>query len=251
MYDDSPDDVIKRFAFTAYASGRVQISAIRRSVSRPHVSRSNPRDAGRPASRALRAGDVLIAAGRQPRSRRTRGAFGRSVRSFSGSAVVPQTRSTRLHAAVNVTARRYRASVRDAGHARALRCVTSGGTRFSVLDTILGGGMSSPALQEVREERGSPTMWPRPAGNRAAGLFGVSAGHLAERVQECIDVIVDADRPAGRRWGDEREVASAREHLKGNMTLALESTSSPDVALGPQCHRARAPDFGRRSRRTL
>jgi predicted Zn-dependent peptidase len=57
-------------------------------------------------------------------------------------------------------------------------------------------------------------------------LFGVSAGTSPDRVQECIDVIVDQlDRIAANGvTGD--EVVRAREHLKGNMTLVLESTAS-------------------------
>jgi predicted Zn-dependent peptidase len=98
---------------------------------------------------------------------------------------------------------------------------------LSVLDTILGGGMSSRLFQEVREERGlAYEVSSFQQAYRSAGLFGVSAGTSPERVQECIDVIVDQiDRLVDGGVTDE-EVARAREHLKGNMTLALESTSS-------------------------
>jgi len=98
---------------------------------------------------------------------------------------------------------------------------------LSVLATILGGGMSSRLFQEVREERGlAYDVSSFQQAYRAAGLFGVSAGTSPERVQECIDVIVDQlDRFAADGATDE-EVTRAREHLKGNMTLVLESTSS-------------------------
>ena len=66
---------------------------------------------------------------------------------------------------------------------------------LSVLDTILGGGMSSRLFQDVREERGlAYEISSFQLAYRAAGLFGVSAGTSPERVQECVDVIVDADR---------------------------------------------------------
>jgi predicted Zn-dependent peptidase len=98
---------------------------------------------------------------------------------------------------------------------------------LSVLDTILGGGMSSRLFQEVREERGlAYEVSSFQQAYREAGLFGVSAGTSPERVQECIDVIVDQlDRFAAGGATDD-EVTRAREHLKGNMTLVLESTSS-------------------------
>jgi len=96
---------------------------------------------------------------------------------------------------------------------------------LSVLDALLGGGMSSRLFQRVREERAlAYEISTFQQGYREAGLFGVSAGCSPERVQECVDVVVDElDRLLhdGVR-GD--EVARTREHLKGNLTLALEST---------------------------
>jgi predicted Zn-dependent peptidase len=57
-------------------------------------------------------------------------------------------------------------------------------------------------------------------------LFGVSAGTSPDRAQECVDLIVaEIDKLVEHGVTDD-EVKRAREHLKGNMTLALESTSS-------------------------
>ena len=50
---------------------------------------------------------------------------------------------------------------------------------FSVLDTILGGGMSSRLFQTVREQRAlAYEIGTFQQGYREAGLFGVTAGHL-------------------------------------------------------------------------
>jgi predicted Zn-dependent peptidase len=96
-----------------------------------------------------------------------------------------------------------------------------------VIDTVLGGGMSSRLFQEVREERGlAYEVSSFQQSYRAAGLFGVSAGTSPERVQECVDVIVDEIDRFVDGGVTAEEVARAREQLKGNMTLALESTSS-------------------------
>jgi predicted Zn-dependent peptidase len=98
---------------------------------------------------------------------------------------------------------------------------------LSVLDTILGGGMSSRLFQEVREERGlAYEISSFQQAYRAAGLFGVSAGTSPERAQECIDVIVDQLDRFATDGATADEVDRAREHLKGNMTLVLESTST-------------------------
>ena len=104
---------------------------------------------------------------------------------------------------------------------------------LSVLDTILGGGMSSRLFQEVREKRGlAYSVYSFQQGYRDAGLFGVSAGTAPGSVQECVDVIVAelgrmaADGPAAA------EIKLAKEHIKGSLTLSLEASSSRMIRLG-------------------
>ncbi len=83
---------------------------------------------------------------------------------------------------------------------------------LSVLDTILGGGMSSRLFQEVREKRGlAYSVYSFQQGYREAGLFAVSAGTSPENVQECVDVIVGRARARRRqRRYRSRVVAGAR-----------------------------------------
>jgi predicted Zn-dependent peptidase len=96
---------------------------------------------------------------------------------------------------------------------------------FSVLDTLLGGGMSSRLFQSIREERGlAYEISTFQQGYRDAGLFGISAGCSPERVQEVVDVVSDELDRLLHDGVREDEVVRAREHLKGNLTLALEST---------------------------
>ncbi|GAC1404550.1 MAG: pitrilysin family protein [Candidatus Velthaea sp.] len=103
---------------------------------------------------------------------------------------------------------------------------------LSILDTVLGGGMSSRLFQEVREKRGlAYSVYSFQQSYRDAGLFGVYAGTSPDRVQECVDVIVEQLDAALEGVSDD-EIALAREHLKGNLTLALESTSSRMMRLG-------------------
>jgi predicted Zn-dependent peptidase len=104
---------------------------------------------------------------------------------------------------------------------------------LSVLDTVLGGGMSSRLFQEIREKRGLVyTVYSFQAAYRAAGLFGIYAGTSAENVQPCIDVI--AEQLASLRSIEigGNELHLAKEHIKGNLTLSLESTSSRMIRLG-------------------
>jgi predicted Zn-dependent peptidase len=104
---------------------------------------------------------------------------------------------------------------------------------LSVLDTMLGGGMSSRLFQEIREKRGLVyTVYSFQAAYRAAGLFGVYAGTSPENVQACIDVIGEQFAKIRGVRVDNDELQLAKEHMKGNLTLSLESTSSRMIRLG-------------------
>lgn len=103
----------------------------------------------------------------------------------------------------------------------------------SLLDTVLGGGMSSRLFQEIREQRGLVySVYSFQAAYRAAGLFGVYAGTSPKNVQSCIDVIVDQFARARTELIGPEELALAKEHVKGSLTLSLESTSSRMIRLG-------------------
>jgi predicted Zn-dependent peptidase len=104
---------------------------------------------------------------------------------------------------------------------------------LSLLDTVLGGGMSSRLFQEIREKRGLVySVYSFQAAYRGAGLFGVYAGTSPQNVQACVDVIVEAfDHVRNVPIGHD-EFRLAQEHIKGNLTLSLESTSSRMIRLG-------------------
>ena len=104
---------------------------------------------------------------------------------------------------------------------------------LSVLDTVLGGGMSSRLFQEVREKRGlAYSVYTFQQNYRGAGLFGVSAGTSPATVQECVDVIVEQLQLARDVGISESELRLAKEHMKGGLTLSLESTASRMMRLG-------------------
>ncbi len=104
---------------------------------------------------------------------------------------------------------------------------------LSVLDTILGGGMSSRLFQEVREKRGlCYSVFSFQQGYRDAGLFGVSAGTSPQSVQECVDVITTELEKMSARGATAAELNLAKEHLKGSLTLSLESSAGRMMRLG-------------------
>ncbi len=104
---------------------------------------------------------------------------------------------------------------------------------LGVLDTLLGGGMSSRLFQEVREKRGLVySVYAFQAAYREAGLFAAYAGTSPNNVRECIEVIAEQfARARDERVGAD-ELSCAKEHIKGGMTLSLEATSSRMIRLG-------------------
>ena len=104
---------------------------------------------------------------------------------------------------------------------------------LSVMDTILGGGMSSRLFQEIREKRGLVyTVYSFQAAYRGAGLFAVYCGTSPDNVKECVDVVRDQFGLLREKPVSANELHLAKEHIKGSLTLSLESTSSRMIRLG-------------------
>jgi predicted Zn-dependent peptidase len=96
-----------------------------------------------------------------------------------------------------------------------------------VLNTILGGSMSSRLFQNVREKRGlAYAVFSGLSAYRDAGSMTIYAGCANDAVGELIDVVIKELR----RMKDEplpgAELQRAKDHLKGSLMLNLESTSS-------------------------
>jgi predicted Zn-dependent peptidase len=95
-----------------------------------------------------------------------------------------------------------------------------------VLNTMLGGSMSSRLFQNVREKRGlAYSVFSNLVAYRDAGQFTVYAGCANEAVRELIKVVVDEVRGM-RQAPPDAELKRAKDHLKGSLMLSLESTSS-------------------------
>ena len=113
-------------------------------------------------------------------------------------------------------------------------CVNTPGLRAAdpdrfallVLDTVLGGGVSSRLFQELREQRGWVySTYSYHTALSDVGFFSVYAGTHRERA-EAVAELIEQQLVAIREQGvSPQELARAREHLKGSLILSLESTS--------------------------
>lgn len=95
-----------------------------------------------------------------------------------------------------------------------------------LLNTILGGGVSSKLFQEIREKRGlAYTIYSFLASYFDTGLWGIYAGVSRKNVSEVIELIM---KEMFSLWKtiNKKELERAKNQLKGNIMLSLESTSS-------------------------
>jgi predicted Zn-dependent peptidase len=96
-----------------------------------------------------------------------------------------------------------------------------------VLNTALGGGMSSRLFQEVRERRGRVySIYSFTSSFIDSGYFAIYAGTNADWLEEVIEVTVGELRKIAREGLAPAELARAKSQLKGNMLLGMESTDS-------------------------
>lgn len=108
--------------------------------------------------------------------------------------------------------------------------------RYSMhlLNTVLGSGFSSRLFQNVREKRGLVySIYSYHASYFDTGLWTVYAGTDRKHVAEVIDLTVNEIKNLSRTM-TENELQRAKAQLKGNLILALESTSNKMTNIAKQ-----------------
>jgi predicted Zn-dependent peptidase len=101
-----------------------------------------------------------------------------------------------------------------------------------VVDTVLGGSWSSRLFQEVREKRGlAYAVYSYTSLFADTGMTAVYVGSRAEAVAEALRVILDVIGGLEDEMTEEA-VTRARNHLKGQTVLSMESPGSRMQSLG-------------------
>ncbi|HEY6448770.1 MAG TPA: pitrilysin family protein [Acidobacteriaceae bacterium] len=96
-----------------------------------------------------------------------------------------------------------------------------------ILNTLLGGGMSSRLFQTVREERGLVyAIYSDLNPYRDTGSLCVYAGTSSDRALQVIDLIMEEFRRLKSEPLQPGELRRAKDQLKGNLLLSLESSMS-------------------------
>ncbi|MDM7461193.1 MAG: insulinase family protein, partial [bacterium] len=105
----------------------------------------------------------------------------------------------------------------------------------AVLNTLLGGSMFSRLWLEVREKRGlAYEIGSYAAPMSDGGLFVIYSGVAPSAFEQAVQVIENELEQLLTEPPSEEEVASARNLLKGNRVLALESTQARAELIGSE-----------------
>jgi len=104
-----------------------------------------------------------------------------------------------------------------------------------ILNTVLGGGMSSRLFQTIREERGMAySVFSDLNPYRDTGTLCVYAGTSANKALETIDLILIEFRKLKEEILSDEELTRAKDQLKGNILMGLESSNSRMANLARQ-----------------
>jgi predicted Zn-dependent peptidase len=104
---------------------------------------------------------------------------------------------------------------------------------LAVLNSVLGGGMSSRLFQEIREKRGlAYSVYSFSPSYSDAGLFGIYAGCSPSKVAQVTDLMLSEFRALADGGVSADELRRANGQLSGASALALEDSDTRMSRLG-------------------
>jgi predicted Zn-dependent peptidase len=96
-----------------------------------------------------------------------------------------------------------------------------------LMNSVFGGSMSSRLFQEIREKRGlAYAVRSYIVSYRDTGMLNIYVGTSKDKTQEVIDIILAEMRRMKTELFTGKELQSAKELIKGNLLLSMESTDN-------------------------
>jgi predicted Zn-dependent peptidase len=104
---------------------------------------------------------------------------------------------------------------------------------LTILDTILGGNMSSRLFQEIREKRGlAYSIGSYSVSYREGGLFAIYGGTSPDTFDQVLDLTRTEIDKVKRENLSEDEVTKSKTQIRGALVLGLENMSSRMMRMG-------------------
>ena len=98
---------------------------------------------------------------------------------------------------------------------------------MAILNTVLGGGMSSRLFQEIREKRGlAYSVYSFNQGYSDAAAFGLYAGCSPQKAKEVIKLMLAELEKVASEGITDAELALAKGNISGGLALKFESTQA-------------------------
>jgi predicted Zn-dependent peptidase len=141
---------------------------------------------------------------------------------FSTPETVPET-----HATVGQQSKKELEQVHICVGVPSVRLADERRYTVAVLNTILGGGMSSRLFQNIREKQGlAYSVFSEVNPYSDTGIFSVYAGTSIENAEKVLGLISAEFRALKAEPVTGEELRRAKDHLKGSLVLSLESTGA-------------------------
>jgi predicted Zn-dependent peptidase len=145
---------------------------------------------------------------------------GRSSASFRAGVVREERPLQQVYIDINLPGIEQTHPLRYAGH---------------VLNTILGGSLSSRLFQKIREERGlAYSIYSGLASHADCGHLHISAGTSPKLAAEVTRLIVGELAELRHDGPSDEEIRRAKDHIKGTIVLSMESAANRMNKLGKQ-----------------
>lgn len=115
---------------------------------------------------------------------------------------------------------------------RGLPTADPGRYALSLMNTILGGNMSSRLFQEIREKRGlAYTVYSFVSSHVDTGMFGTYAAVEPAKSLETTRLLLEQMFRLKQEKVSDAELSGAKEYIKGNLYMAAESSENQMVRL--------------------
>lgn len=104
---------------------------------------------------------------------------------------------------------------------------------FNILNTVIGGGMSSRLFQLIREEKGMAySVYSSVSTSKDSGLFTLYAGTSPENVKDVTRLMIDECEKIASEGITEKEFNMAKQQTIAQIAMSLESSSGNMLAIG-------------------
>lgn len=104
---------------------------------------------------------------------------------------------------------------------------------LAVINTVLGGSISSRLFQKIREEKGLVySIYSSQSLYRKCGELGIFASMSNDHLKEVYESIIEEIKAMKKHYLTDIEIKESKEQLKGSYILGLESTSSRMMSIG-------------------